>query len=163
MNWKTISRLSGILLIIIGFAMSTSIIWALIDSHRVSLHAFILSVGITLVFGFGLFFFGRRKIDTIYIREAVLVVASGWVLAGLFGALPFYLTGTLTNPVDCFFETVSGFTTTGSTVITNVEIAPRAVLYWRSLIQWLGGMGIIVLFIAVLPRLGVGAKKLFES
>ena len=163
MNWKTISRLSGILLIIIGFAMSTSIIWALVDSDTTGLHAFLISVIVTLVFGFGLFLFGRRKIDTIYIREAVFVVASGWILAGIFGALPFYLTGALTNPVDCFFETVSGFTTTGSTVITNVEVVPRAVLYWRSLTQWLGGMGIIVLFIAVLPRLGVGAKKLFES
>jgi len=143
--------------------MSTSIIWSIIDSDSASLFAFLISVSITLLFGFSLFIFGRRKIGTIYIREAIFIVASGWVLAGIFGSLPFYLTGTLSNPVDCFFETVSGFTTTGSTVITDVEVVPRAMLYWRALTQWLGGMGIIVLFIAVLPRLGVGAKKLFES
>jgi trk system potassium uptake protein TrkH len=163
MNWKTIARLSGILLIIIGFAMSTSLVWAFIDFDTQVITAFLVSVGITLVVGFGLFLFGRSKIETIFIREAVFIVASGWVLAGIFGSLPFYYTNTLENVIDCFFETVSGFTTTGSTVITNVEIVHRAVLYWRSLIQWLGGMGIIVLFIAVLPRLGVGAKKLFES
>ncbi len=163
MNWKTVARLSGILLIIIGSAMLTSIIWALFDSDTPTLQAFLLSVSITLAFGFGFYLFGREKVGTIFIRDAILIVASGWVLAGIFGALPFYFSGVLENPIDCFFETVSGFTTTGSTVITDVEAVPRAVLYWRSLIQWLGGMGIIVLFIAVLPRLGMGAKKLFES
>jgi len=163
MNWKTVARLSGILLIIIGSAMLTSIIWALIDSDTQTLLAFLLSVGITLAFGFGFYLFGREKIETIFIREAILVVASGWILSGLFGSLPFYFSGALESFVDCFFETVSGFTTTGSTVLTDVEIVPRAILYWRSLTQWLGGMGIIVLFIAVLPRLGMGAKKLFES
>jgi trk system potassium uptake protein TrkH len=163
MNWKTIARLSGILLIIIGFAMSTSLVWAFVDYDTQIITAFLVSVGITLVVGFGLFVFGKDKIETIFIREAIFIVASGWVLAGIFGSLPFYYSNTLENVIDCFFETVSGFTTTGSTVIANVEIVHRAVLYWRSLIQWLGGMGIIVLFIAVLPRLGVGAKKLFES
>lgn len=143
--------------------MSTSIIWAAIDADSNDIIANLKSIVITLGCGFGLFLLGRKKIETIFIREAIFIVASGWVLAGIFGSLPFYFGGVLTNPVDCFFETVSGFTTTGSTVITNVETVPRSVLYWRSLIQWLGGMGIIVLFIAVLPRLGMGARKLFES
>ncbi len=162
MNWRTVARLSGILLIIIGAAMATSLIWAAIDSDSNSLKGFALSVAITLAFGLGLFFSGRKS-EVIPIREAVFLVASGWFLAGIFGAMPYYLTGTFSSFIDCFFETVSGFTTTGSTVMTNIEGSSRAILFWRALTQWLGGMGIIVLFIAVLPRLGMGAKKLFEA
>jgi trk system potassium uptake protein TrkH len=162
MNWRTISRLSGILLLIIAAAMATSVVWTLIDSDTGGLQDFAVSVALTLIFGTVLFFAGKKS-DMITIREAVFVVASGWFLSGIFGALPYYLSGTFENFTDCFFETVSGFTTTGSTVMTDIEASPRGILYWRALTQWLGGMGIIVLFIAVLPRLGVGAKKLFES
>jgi trk system potassium uptake protein TrkH len=163
MSWRTISRLSGLLLLIIGIAMSTSLVWAFIDSDFDSVKGFIYSVIITLVSAGIFLLIGRKKIETIPIRDAIFVVASGWVLAGIFGSLPFIFTGVLVNFIDAFFETVSGFTTTGSTVLTDIENHPRAILYWRSLTQWLGGMGIIVLFIAVLPRLGMGAKKLFES
>ncbi len=162
MNWRTISRLSGILILIIGLAMISSIIWAAIDGDSISIKGFALSVMITLAFGWALFFAGKKS-DTISIREAIFIVASGWILAGIFGGLPYLFTGTFDNVIDCFFETVSGFTTTGSTVMIDIERNSRAVLFWRSLTQWLGGMGIIVLFIAVLPRIGMGAKKLFES
>ena len=162
MNWRTISRLSGILILIIGLAMISSIIWAAIDGDSISIKGFALSVMITLAFGGALFFAGKKS-DTISIREAIFIVASGWILAGIFGGLPYLFTGTFDNVIDCFFETVSGFTTTGSTVMIDIERNSRAILFWRSLTQWLGGMGIIVLFIAVLPRIGMGAKKLFES
>ena len=150
------------MILIIGLAMISSIVWAIIDSDGNSIKGFLSAVGVTIAFGAGLYALGKKS-ETISIREAIFVVASGWFLAGIFGGLPFLFTGTFTSFVDCFFETVSGFTTTGSTVMTDIESHSRAVLYWRSLIQWLGGMGIIVLFIAILPRIGMGAKKLFES
>ncbi len=150
------------MLLLIGIAMSTSLLWALIDKDNIGLAGFAISIGITAGCGLLLFFIGRKP-NIISIREAIIVVASGWFLAGIFGGLPFLFTGTFSGFVDCFFETVSGFTTTGSTVMADIEGSTRAVLYWRSLIQWLGGMGIIVLFIAILPRIGMGAKKLFES
>lgn len=98
-------------------------------------------------------------------REGYLVVALTWIAAAAFGALPFLLSGDpqLDRPVDALFESMSGFTTTGATVVTNVDALDRSLLMWRQFTQWLGGMGIIVLALAVLPRLRVGGRQLFES
>jgi trk system potassium uptake protein TrkH len=98
-------------------------------------------------------------------REAYLVVALAWLVAAAFGALPYLLSGEpqLRNPADAYFESMSGFTTTGATVLTDIEALPRSLLFWRQLTQWFGGMGIIVLALAVLPRLRVGGRQLLES
>jgi trk/ktr system potassium uptake protein len=96
------------------------------------------------------------------VRDGFLVVTAAWLLASAFGALPYVFTGVL-GPVDAFFEAVSGFTTTGSTVIAGLDEVPRALLLWRSLTQWVGGMGIIVFTIAVLPLLGIGGMQLFKA
>ena len=95
-------------------------------------------------------------------REGFAVVAFSWILAGVIGALPYVLSGVL-SPVDALFESVSGFTTTGSTVFEKLEDLPRGLLFWRSLSQWLGGMGIIVLSLAVLPFLGIGGAQLYKA
>ena len=95
-------------------------------------------------------------------RDGFLVVSAAWVMASVFGALPYYLTESL-GPVDSLFESVAGFTTTGSSVLPDIESSPRALLLWRSLSQWLGGMGIIVFTIAVLPLLGIGGMQLFKA
>lgn len=95
-------------------------------------------------------------------RDGFLVVGSAWVLASLAGAVPFVLAGAL-GPIDAFFEAASGFTTTGSTVLLNLEAAPRGLLLWRSVMQWLGGMGIILFTIAILPLLGIGGMQLFKA
>lgn len=89
-------------------------------------------------------------------------MVGGWVLASLFGALPYLFTGTLLHPVDALFEAASGFTTTGATVLVDIEGVDRGVLFWRSFSQWLGGMGIIVLFVALLPELGAGTRFLYK-
>jgi trk system potassium uptake protein TrkH len=91
------------------------------------------------------------------------IVAIGWTAVGLFGALPFYLGGEIATFVDAFFESVSGFTTTGSSILTYVEALSKGLLFWRSFIQWLGGMGIIVLSVAILPFLGVGGMQLYKA
>ena len=106
--------------------------------------------------------FGRGERGEIYRREGILIVVGGWVLASAFGAVPYLLTGTLHSPVDALFEAASGFTTTGATVITDIEAVGRGVLFWRGFTQWLGGMGIIVLFVALLPELGPGARFLYK-
>ena len=98
-----------------------------------------------------------------YRREALAVVGLGWLLIGVFGALPFYLGNAFASFVDAYFETVSGFTTTGATVFTDIETVPNSLLLWRMTTHWLGGMGIIVLFVAIFPQLGVGAKQMFRS
>lgn len=110
----------------------------------------------------------ERDLD---LRQAFLVVSAGWLLAGLLGALPFYF-ATLFDPalkvhfpgyVDCFFESVSGFSTTGASILSDIESVPRGLLFWRSLTHWLGGMGIIVLSIAILPLLGGGGMTLYKA
>ena len=95
-------------------------------------------------------------------RDGFFIVTGAWLLASLFGALPYVTTGALV-PVDALFESVSGFTTTGSTVIGDIESMPRSLLLWRSITQWLGGMGIVVFTIALMPILGIGGMQLFKA
>jgi len=111
------------------------------------------------------YIFGRSddEEELISPREGMAIVTLGWIAIGLFGALPFYLGGEMPFFTDAFFESVSGFTTTGSSVLTHIEGMSRGLLFWRSLIQWLGGMGIIVLSVAILPFLGVGGMQLYKA
>lgn len=121
-----------------------------------------LSAVITAVVG-GLFYWTTRFKTDLTIREGFAIVTMAWAATAFFGALPYLLTGTITSPVAAFFEAMSGFTTTGATVFSEVEALPHGILFWRSLTHWLGGMGIIVLVIAVLPFLGVGGMQLFRA
>ncbi|GAI40584.1 unnamed protein product, partial [marine sediment metagenome] len=92
-----------------------------------------------------------------------MLVAGGWILASAFGALPYELAGTFQSYLDAYFETMSGFTTTGATVLASIESQSHGILLWRSLTQWLGGMGIITLFVALFPIFGIGAAHLVEA
>lgn len=163
MNYRMASRLMGVLLIFLAGMMLFPLAWAFYFGEELSVTAFVFSILIIIAFGSILIRIGKGASEEIYIREGLLIVALGWIFAGLFGALPYILSGTLVKLPDAFFETVSGFTTTGSTVLINIEATDKAILFWRSLTHWLGGMGIIVLFIAVMPHLGVGGKFLFKS
>jgi trk system potassium uptake protein TrkH len=124
--------------------------------------AYIESAATALVFGLPVALSARSPNRRMRIRDGFLVVSGAWVLASVFGSIPYVLSGTL-SPVDALFESVSGFTTTGSTVLTDIESTPRALLLWRSLTQWVGGMGIIVFAVAVLPLLGIGGMQLFKA
>ncbi|MDH5492503.1 MAG: hypothetical protein OEY14_11185 [Myxococcales bacterium] len=123
-----------------------------------------LAAIVTVGCGIPLFLYGRRhSTPNVTRRQAVLSVGLIWLAAGIFGALPFIFARTL-GPIDAFFESVSGLTTTGATVVTDIEgTMARPVLLWRSLIQWLGGMGIVVLFVAVFPTMGAGGKHMFKG
>ncbi|MEE8542064.1 MAG: potassium transporter TrkG, partial [Desulfobacterales bacterium] len=122
------------------------------------------SMGITVAAGLLLYLaFRRAKVEFISHREGMAIVTIGWTVVGFFGALPFYFSGEFGPFVDCFFESVSGFTTTGSSILTNIEAVSKGLLFWRSFIQWLGGMGIIVLSVAILPFLGVGGMQLYKA
>jgi len=96
-------------------------------------------------------------------RDGYLIVVGGWICMSLFGSLPYVISGSIPNFTDAFFETMSGFTTTGSTILNDIESLPKSILFWRSMTQWIGGMGIIVLTIAVLPLLGIGGMELFVA
>ena len=105
----------------------------------------------------------RREHGHLGIREGFAIASGGWILASLLGALPYTFSGVLPNYVDAVFETVSGLTTTGASVISDLESTPKGILLWRSITHWLGGMGIIVLFIAFLPEIGAGAIHMFRA
>ncbi|HJU87491.1 MAG TPA: potassium transporter TrkG, partial [Gemmatimonadota bacterium] len=99
----------------------------------------------------------------ISLRDGFAIVTLGWISVAAFGSLPFLLTGTIPSVAGAFFESVSGLTTTGSTVVAHIDALPRGIVFWRSLSHWLGGMGIIVLSVAILPLLGVGGMQLMQA
>lgn len=127
--------------------------------------AFAVSLACGLLISLLLSLGGKRKQERgeLGTREALGVVALAWAIASGVGALPYWSCGVTPTYTDAFFETMSGFTTTGATILENIEAAPRGVLLWRSLTHWLGGMGIIVLSLAVLPFLGIGGMELFKT
>lgn len=122
----------------------------------------LISSGISLVLGLILVLLFREKVD-LKIKEGFALVTLSWLSFALIGALPFYFSGYIPSYTDAFFETMSGFTTTGATILTDIEILPHGLLFWRSFTHWLGGMGIILLSLAILPLLGVGGMQLYKA
>ncbi len=125
--------------------------------------SFILSSGLTLLAGLSAFLPVRKAPLELGRRDGYLIVTGGWVLFSLFGTLPFLLTGSIPDFTDAFFETISGFTTTGASILNDIESMSHGILFWRSLTQWLGGMGIILLTLLILPFLGIGGMQLFSA
>ena len=128
------------------------------------INTFLLCSLITISFGFLLRFLTKEEKNAeIKKRDGYLIVVSGWLCMTFFGTLPYLLTDSIPSFTDAFFETMSGFTTTGSTILDEIESLPKSILFWRSMTQWIGGMGIIVLTIAILPLLGIGGMELFVA
>jgi trk/ktr system potassium uptake protein len=164
MNLKHIAHILGIFIFLIGAAMLPALAISL-ALHEAAWTAFGISALITMGTGLLLYVFIPRTGERITLthREGFVIVTLAWVLASSFGGLPFLLSGVVPTFCDAFFETISGFTTTGASVITNLDGTDRGILFWRALTQWLGGMGIIILSIAILPILGVGGMQLFKA
>lgn len=152
----------GLLIVILGFSMVLPLAWSLYYREADSL-AFAVSIGLSVVPGLLLWRLTAVGEGRLSRREAIMLVAGGWVLVSAFGALPYMLAGTFPSYLDAFFESMSGFTTTGATMLTSIESQSHGILLWRSLSQWLGGMGIITLFVALFPILGIGAVHLVEA
>ncbi len=161
MNITLTLRILGALLLFLAIALLLPVpcSWLYGDGAA---GAFILSAVISAACG-GLLYSQFRSETDLSVREGFAVVTFGWTFFALFGALPFVFTGAVPSYINAFFETMSGFTTTGSTILTDIEALPPSLLLWRSLTQWLGGMGIIVLSLAILPMLGVGGMQLFKA
>ncbi len=162
MKGRVVSKYLGLFILSIALLMLPSALWAVYFKEWRALVSFLEAIAAAVALGALFLVIGWRAGKTIYQREGLGLVGIGWLMAAGIGALPYVMHGAL-SPVDAFFESMSGFTTTGSTVITDIESWPRSMLFWRSFTHWLGGMGIIVLFIAVLPFLGAGGKQLFKS
>jgi len=162
-NFKFVIKTLGFLLIIESiFMMSAAIVS--FYYHEMSGDALLVSSTITLIAGIFFRLVGMEEYEKpIGKRESFLVVALTWVVLSAFGMLPFFLSGIIPNITDAYFETMSGFTTTGSTIILDIDIIPNGLLYWRSLTQWIGGIGIIVFALALLPMLGGNASFLYDA
>ena len=161
-NLQPISNVIGVLMMLLGAAMlATTSVSFYFGSD--DLFSFLKSGTITFFFGALLWLYKFRSGTTVNKREGYLIVALGWVFMGLFGALPFYLSGVTPLFTDAFFESVSGFTTTGATIFDEIESLPEGILFWRSLTHWIGGMGIIVLTVALFPLLGIAGIELFVA
>jgi trk system potassium uptake protein TrkH len=163
MRWRYVLRSIGALIFCLGLTLLLPIAFALAHQGH-DLPALLKTLLLTLGLGAALFVtFQSQRVSVVSHREGMAIVALGWIGAGILGALPFYLVGTFDSFTDAFFESVSGFTTTGASVLTDIEVVPRGILMWRSLTHWLGGMGIIVLSLAILPFLGVGGMQLYKA
>lgn len=163
MNLQTVLRFIGILILFLGISMAVPLLVSVIhqDSGTMALFTSLL-----ITCGIGLLLFittGKNKGAPLSHRDGVAIVTFGWLAAGLFGAIPFILSRTIPDFTNAYFESLSGFTTTGASILDDIERLPEGIIIWRSLTQWLGGMGIIVLSIAILPFLGIGGMQLYKA
>ena len=159
-NYKTVFFTLGVLQVILGLAMIIPVIIQFIYNELDS--SFVSSGIITIVFGI-LFFLSNLDHDRkLSLPQAFLLTALSWLSIAVFGSLPFIFSNLDLNITDAFFESMSGITTTGSTVIVNLDIAPKSILLWRAILQWLGGIGIILMAITLMPIMNVGGMQLFK-
>ena len=161
MNYKMIFKILGYLLFILAIGMVPPLLISIIAGQNDTM-SFLISIGVSSFFGFLLARIPITKFK-IKAKEGLAIVTLGWIFASVFGALPFYLSGSIPTFVDAFFETVSGFTTTGATIINDIEVLPMGILFWRSFTHWIGGMGILVVAVAVLPLMGAGGFHVFKA
>jgi trk system potassium uptake protein TrkH len=157
-----ILRVLGSLLYIESFFLALALIVSIIYGED-DIRAFVITIGIALSVGFFSQIITRRSDKEIKKREGYIIVSLVWLFFSGIGSLPFIISGYIPNFTNAFFETMSGFTTTGSSILDNIESLPHGLLFWRSIIQWMGGMGIIVLSLIILPILGIGGMQLFSA
>ncbi|WGK65216.1 TrkH family potassium uptake protein [Croceiramulus getboli] len=162
LNHKIILHLMGLLLLFNGGFMLIAALVSFLYEDGVGLS--ITSAGLlTLFLGTFLMFTTRNHKKEIQKREGYIIVTFGWLFMSLSGTLPYLISGAIPTFTNAFFETISGYTTTGATILDDIEVLPEGILFWRSMTHWIGGMGIIVLAVAILPLLGIGGMQLFAA
>jgi trk system potassium uptake protein TrkH len=162
-NWTVVQRILGLLLMMFSLTMLPPIVFSLYYNDH-SWLPFVEGFGLTLAAGFICWLPVHRSKKDLRLRDGFLIVAAFWTVLGTFGAAPLYFADALSlSFTDAVFESMSGLTTTGATVLTGLDALPLSILYYRQQLQWLGGMGIIVLAVAVLPMLGVGGMQLYRA
>lgn len=161
-HFKPVLKVIGALLIMLGFMMWLCVPVSLLQKAN-DWAPLLISGGISIVIGFVISAFTFKTQSHVGKREGYLIVALGWIVMVSFATLPYIVSGHVLNLTDAFFESVSGMTTTGASIINDIESVSKGILFWRSLTQWIGGMGIIVLTVAIFPLLGIGGVELFVA
>lgn len=159
----TVIRIISVILAIVGTTFLIPISFAAGLKEYSVIPSFLIPMAVSWILGFIFIIAGKNKKTYLSTRAGFVVVALGWFCASLFGAIPFYASGTIPSFVDAFFESVSGFTTTGATILSEIETLPVSINLWRCQTHWLGGMGIVALTVALLPILGVGGFQLIKA
>lgn len=162
LNFRIIIHIMGLLLLCNGCFMLLSALVSGIFNDQATLDITLAAI-VTLFVGMMAMFYTRGHKKEVKRREGYIIVTFGWLVMSLSGVLPYLFSGAIPNLTDAFFETISGYTTTGASILNDVEALPEGILFWRSITHWIGGMGIIVLAIAILPLLGVGGMQLFVA
>lgn len=163
MKIRIVARFLAVMVLLISLCMFFPLIWAVKDGTD-DVRAFLLSISIGVILSLILFAVGQKADSKdMGTREAFAAVTFAWAIASLLGCLPYMLGGYIPSFTDAYFEAMSGFTTTGSTIMTDIEVNPRGILMWRAQTQWLGGMGIVVLTLALLPMIGMSVTQLFKA
>ncbi|MGE5579717.1 MAG: TrkH family potassium uptake protein [Bacillota bacterium] len=160
MNWKSILKVFGFLLTLLSASMLLPLGWAL---HYGTPDFLAFAVSIPVVGLPGIWLMRAKSEFSFGVRESYMIVAGGWIVCSIAAAIPYVISGVLSHPIDAIFETMSGFTTTGATVMREIEISAAGILFWRSYLHWLGGMGMILLFLAIMPRVGLGRTHLYRA
>ena len=161
-NFRIISKIIGSLLFIEAFFIALCLVVAFGFEEDDTL-AFAMSLLITFGSAVLFLYMGRHAENTLSRHDAYIVVTAVWIIFSIFGMFPFLIHGSITSVTDAYFETMSGFTTTGATILDDVEALPHGMLFWRSLMQWIGGLGIVFFTIAILPSLVGGSVKIFAA
>lgn len=163
MHFSVTFRILGILLMLFSSIQLVPLVLALFENNN-SATSFVYAIGITFLSGLLMWYPVRKASHDLRIRDGFLITSMFWTVLGLFGALPFFLADSLDlTPVSAIFESISGLTATGATVITGLDDLPGSILFYRQLLQWVGGIGIIVVAVAILPMLGVGGMQLYKA
>ena len=152
MNKKLVLSITGRLLEALGLIMLLPMLVSIIYKENSSVFAFLVTAFISSGIGFLLRIFTRNKSGVLYAKEGFLIVALAWLSTSIIGAIPYVISGYIPNIADAFFETASGFTTTGASILKDVEALSKGLLFWRSFTHWIGGMGVLVFIIAFIFR-----------
>ena len=161
-NSKMIFRILGFLLLIETAMLLCCGAVSLFYKEN-DLQSFLISSAVTASIGILLLAIGKNAVKSLNRRDGYVIVSAAWVTFSLFGMLPYYIGGYIPNVADAFFETMSGFSSTGATILNNIESMPHGILFWRAMTQWIGGLGIVFFTIAVLPIFGVGGIQVFAA
>ena len=160
---ETIARIEGFILLLLAASMVPSLLIAFFNNETKSFYAFLIVI--LLCIAIGIITRLRFKLSRLNLknRDGFLIVSLTWVLMSFVGALPLFISGSFPSFVDALFESCSGFSTTGASILTDIEVLPKSILFWRSIIQWLGGIGILVYLTAIAPAFGIDSESLYDA
>lgn len=163
LSLRAVCRIIGLALLVVGLSMIPSLAVAGIYKEMPALSAFAATIAFAAVAGAALLWFGQRSTAMLKVRDGFLIVSLCWIVSTLLGAMPFLVSGSIPDFFDAFFESCSGFSTTGASILTDVEALPKSMAFWRSFTHWIGGMGILVFAIALMPSLGINGQNIAVS